>query len=58
VTTHDVRAHLRESYDIEVSPDLISRVTDAVVDELAGRPELSAPAASVRDGHGAEGGRR
>jgi hypothetical protein len=41
MTTRDIRAHLREMYDVEVSPDLISRVTDAVVDELAewqGRP--------------------
>jgi transposase-like protein len=35
MTTRDIRAHLREIYDVEVSPDLISRVTDAVVDELA-----------------------
>jgi putative transposase len=35
LTTRDIRAHLREIYDVEVSPDLISRVTDAVVDELA-----------------------
>jgi transposase-like protein len=35
MTTRDIRAHLREMYDVEVSPDLISRVTDAVVDELA-----------------------
>ena len=34
MTTRDIRAHLREIYDVEVSPDLISRVTDAVVDEL------------------------
>jgi putative transposase len=34
LTTRDIRAHLRELYDVEVSPDLISRVTDAVVDEL------------------------
>jgi putative transposase len=34
MTTRDIRAHLRELYDIEVSPDLISRVTDAVVEEL------------------------
>jgi putative transposase len=26
---------LREIYGVEVSPDLISRVTDAVIDELA-----------------------
>jgi hypothetical protein len=35
MTTRDIRAHLREIYDVEVSPDLISRVTEAVVDELA-----------------------
>jgi hypothetical protein len=34
MTTRDIRAHLRERYDVDVSPDLISRVTDAVVDEL------------------------
>ena len=35
MSTRDIRAHLREIYGVEVSPDLISRVTDAVVDELA-----------------------
>src|SRR3954451_7127151 len=34
LTTSDIRAHLREMYDVDVSPDLISRVTDAVLDEL------------------------
>ena len=34
MTTRDIRAHLREIYGVEVSPDLISRVTDAVVEEL------------------------
>src|SRR5436190_15705003 len=34
LTTRDIRAHLREMYDLDVSPDLISRVTDAVLDEL------------------------
>src|SRR5262252_2184168 len=34
MTTRDIRAHLREIYGVEVSPDLISRVTDAVIDEL------------------------
>jgi putative transposase len=34
MTTRDIRAHLRELDDVEVSPDLISRVTDAVVEEL------------------------
>src|SRR5689334_22530244 len=35
LSTRDIRAHLREIYDVEVSPDLISRVTDAVLEELA-----------------------
>jgi transposase-like protein len=35
MSTRDIRAHLREMYQVEVSPDLISRVTDAVVEELA-----------------------
>jgi putative transposase len=35
MTTRDIRAHLREIYGVEVSPDLISRVTDGVLDELA-----------------------
>jgi len=35
MTTRDIRAHLREMYDVDVSPDLISRVTDGVVEELA-----------------------
>jgi putative transposase len=35
MTTRDIRAHLREMYDVDVSPDLIGRVTDAVLDELA-----------------------
>jgi putative transposase len=34
MTTRDIRAHLREMYQVEVSPDLISRVTDGVVEEL------------------------
>src|SRR6478735_10918230 len=41
MVTRDIRAHLREMYDVEVSPDLISRVTDGVPGELAewqGRP--------------------
>jgi Transposase, Mutator family len=34
MTTRDIRAHLREIYGVEVSSDLISRVTDAVLEEL------------------------
>lgn len=34
LTVREVQAHLREIYGVEVSPDLISTVTDAVLDEL------------------------
>jgi putative transposase len=34
MSTRDIQGHLRELYGTEVSPDLISRVTDAVVDEV------------------------
>lgn len=34
MTVRDIRAHLAEIYDVDVSPDLISKVTDAVFDEL------------------------
>ena len=41
MTTRDIRVHLREIYGVDVSADLISRVTDVVVEELLewqGRP--------------------
>ena len=34
MTTRDIQSHLHELYGTEVSPSLISRVTDAVIDEL------------------------
>ncbi len=34
MTVRDVAAHLAEIYGVEVSGDLISRVTDGVLDEL------------------------
>jgi len=34
MSVRDIQAHLEEIYGVEVSPDLISRVTDAVIDEL------------------------
>lgn len=34
MTVRDVQAHLEEIYGVAVSPDLISKVTDAVFDEL------------------------
>ncbi|MBF0307484.1 MAG: IS256 family transposase, partial [Alphaproteobacteria bacterium] len=35
MSTRDIQEHLRELYGIEVSPDLVSTVTDAVLDEIA-----------------------
>lgn len=34
MTVRDIQAHLGEIYEVEVSPDLISRITDAVLDEV------------------------
>lgn len=34
MSTREIRAHLEEIYGVDVSPDLVSRATDAVVDEL------------------------
>lgn len=34
MSVRDIRGHLEELYGLEVSPDLISRVTDAVLDEV------------------------
>jgi putative transposase len=36
MSTRDIQAHVRELYGIEVSPDLVSAVTDSVIDEVAG----------------------
>jgi putative transposase len=35
MSTREIVGHLRELYGMEVSPDLISAVTDAVLDEVA-----------------------
>lgn len=35
MTTREIRGHLEELYGIDVSPDLISAVTDAVLDEVS-----------------------
>lgn len=34
MTVRDIQAHLGEIYDVDVSPDLISRITDAVLEEV------------------------
>jgi len=36
MTTRDIQAHLEEIYGVEVSPALISEVTDAVMEEVTG----------------------
>ncbi len=35
MTVREIRGHLEELYGIEVSPDLVSAITDAVLDEVA-----------------------
>lgn len=34
MTTREIQAHLKEIYGVEISPDLVSRATAAIVDEL------------------------
>ena len=34
MTVREIQAHLKELYAVQVSPDLISRVTDAVLEEV------------------------
>jgi len=34
MTDRDIRAHIEKIYDVEVSPDLISRVTNSVLEEV------------------------
>lgn len=34
MTTREIQAHVRELYSVEVSPELVSKVTDAVHDEV------------------------
>jgi putative transposase len=34
MTTREIQGHLRDLYGIDVSPDLISAVTDAVLEEV------------------------
>jgi putative transposase len=35
MSTREIQGHLRELCGVEVSPDLVSAVTDAVLDEVA-----------------------
>lgn len=36
MSVREIQGHLRELYGIDVSPDLVSAVTDAVLDEVTG----------------------
>lgn len=35
MSTRDIQSHIREPYGIEISPDLVSAVTDSVIDEVS-----------------------
>ena len=62
MSTREIVGHLRDLYGIDVSPDLISAVTDAVLDEIAawqGRPlEPVYPAGLLRRPAGQDPRRR
>jgi transposase-like protein len=45
MSTRDIEAHLRELYGVSVGRDLISRVTDAVMDDVR---DWTLPVASMR----------
>ena len=34
MTTRDIATHIRDMYNVDVSPSLISEVTDAVMDDV------------------------
>ncbi len=48
MTVREIQGHLSELYGIEVSPDLISRVTDAVLDEVAANGRTGRSIPSIR----------
>src|ERR671929_308594 len=48
MSTREIVGHLRELYGVEVSPDLVSAVTDAVLDEVAVRNKAVYVAVGVR----------
>jgi transposase-like protein len=52
MTDRDIKAHLEKIYNVEVSPDLISRVTERVMDEVREwqrRPREKSSAIRYRD---------
>ena len=44
----DIAAHLSELYGVEIGRDTISRVTDAVLEDVAGVAHAAAGGASTR----------
>jgi putative transposase len=42
MTTREIQGHLQEIYGVEVSPSLISEVTDAVIEEVKAWPDAAA----------------
>jgi transposase-like protein len=43
MTTGDIQAHLAEIYDTEISRDTISRIADAIVEDLIPNPDRTPP---------------
>lgn len=43
MTTRDVRDHIGEIYGVDISPELVSKITDAVIPELSGNVNLIWP---------------
>jgi len=50
LSVREIQAHLQELYGVAVSPDLISRVTDAVLDEVRNKAVYVALALTGREG--------
>jgi putative transposase len=48
MTVREIQGHLEELYGIAVSPDLISRVTDAVIEEVREWGRTGRSSASIR----------
>ena len=48
MSVRDIRSHLVKLYGVQISPDLISKVTDAVVEELTTWQNRPLDAACIR----------
>ncbi len=36
MSDRDIKSHIEKAYNVEVSPDLVSRVTNEVIEEVRG----------------------